>query len=737
VFSGFLSRVRSLYTFRNRWLKLLAILASVNGCFAAEPGWFAFNPSPDRFEGNCPIDLRALNESLAGEQGFIAAKGPEFIHQSTQKPIRFWGVNGFPARGDSVHLAQTARELAKRGVNLVRLHGPMFDDRGEVDRRKIDRALASVDALKSAGIYTHLSIYFPLWFAPKPNNKFLKGYNGSQHPFAALFFDKDFQEQYRVWWKALLLTPNTATGKALIEEPAVFGLEIQNEDSLFFWTFSENNIPDPELRILESEFAGWLVKKYGSLDKAVTRWNGVACKRDNLAESRISFRPLYSIFHEKTARDSDTAQFLFETQRDFYSDTYKFLRSLGFKGVITASNWSTASPDVFGPIEKLSYTVGDFIDRHGYFSSNHKGKDSEWSIREAHTYSDRSALRFDPLEPGKSKQFVNPAMDPAYDNKPSMISETTWNRPNRFRSEAPLFFTTYGALQGSDAIIHFAFDGEAWSVKPGYFMQPWTLMSPAMMGQFPAAALIYRNGLISEGEVLARINLNPADLFQLRGTPLPQDAALDELRLKDVPQSGEVKPGQLINPLIHLAGRVEVTFENKPSKTMLQDLSPLIDRTKKTVQSFDKSVRLNYEKGLLILNAPAAQGFSGNLAAAGPTELADLTVSSALTLGHIVIVSLDNRPISSSSNMLLQVMSEEKPAGFATEPVGGNLLKIVNIGHDPWMIKNLEGKIRFKRADAKPVRFQPLDFNGYPAGPRQTNDVIELDPATIYYSITR
>jgi hypothetical protein len=162
----------------------------------------------------------------------------------------------------------------------------------------------------------------------------------------------------------------------------------------------------------------------------------------------------------------------------------------------------------------------------------------------------------------------------------------------------------------------------------------------------------------------------------------------------------------------------------------------VINRTEKTVQSFDKSVRLNYEKGLLILNAPDAQGISGNLAAAGETELADLTVSSTLKLGHIVMVSLDNQPIASSAKMLLQVMSEEKPAGFVTEPAG-NLLKIVNIGHDPWMVKNLDGKIRFKRANAKSLRIQPLDFNGYPAGPLQTNDVIALDPATIYYSITR
>jgi hypothetical protein len=41
-----------------------------------------------------------------------------------------------------------------------------------------------------------------------------------------------------------------------------------------------------------------------------------------------------------------------------------------------------------------------------------------------------------------------------------------------FRSEAPLYFAVYGALQHSDAIGHFALDGNSWVVEPGYWMQP-------------------------------------------------------------------------------------------------------------------------------------------------------------------------------------------------------------------------------------------------------------------------
>ena len=74
---------------------------------------------------------------------------------------------------------------------------------------------------------------------------------------------------------------------------------------------------------------------------------------------------------------------------------------------------------------------------------------------------------------------------------------------------------------------------------------------------------------------------------------------------------------------------------------------------------------------MLTIDAPAAQGVSGDLRAAGTVELKDLTISSRLELGHIVAVSLDGQPLATSRKILLQVMSEEKPTGFRTEPAPG------------------------------------------------------------------
>lgn len=700
---------------------------------AANPGWAVWEPAEDEFKAS-PIDLRFLNEAYASERGRILAKGEKFIHEKTGNPIRFWAVNGPPHGLNAPELARCARMLAKHGVNMVRIHRGIFDEKtGVLKAEEVRERLAIVEAMKAEGIYTHLSIYFPLWLQPEPGPGWREGYPGGKFPFALLYFEPEFQELYRQWWRAVLTTkgPN---GRALIDEPALMGLELVNEDSFFFWTFKYDNIPDPQMRKLEKLFGDWTKKKYGSFEKALSAWSGLKHARDDAAGGRLGFRGLHEMFTQKTPRDQDTAAFLFDTQTKFYADTIKYLRELGFKGMITPSNWFAASSDVFGPLEKLSYCMGDFIDRHGYFSCNHKGENAGWSIRNGHTYSNSSALRFE-SENGKGRRLSHPVMDPMYNFKPSMISETTWNRPNRYRSEAPLFYSLFGALQDSDAIVHFALDSTTWSAKPGFFMQPWTLMSPSQMGQFPAASMIYRFGLAKTGDLVANLPMTLSDAFALKGSKLVQRANLDELRKSDVMKGVEEVSEAGVDPLIHFVGRTNVTIAREADKAEISDLTKFIDTAAQTVTSSTEEIKLDYGMGLLTLNAPVAQCASGNLKEGGLIDLKDVQIQSNLDLGHIVLVALDAKPLASSSKILLQVMTEEKPANFVTEPLADGVFRIKEIGNSPWLFKEVQGTVRLKRADAGALRVTPLDFNGYPAGATVPATEIALQPDKAYYII--
>ncbi len=703
----------------------------------ANKGWFAFDPPDDKFDPASGIDLRFLNEKFAGEKGQIVVRQGRFVHSATGEPVRFWAVNGPPEELKGETLRRCARMLAKRGVNLVRAHGAVFNGKtGEPNLKRMEQLREIVAAMRAEGIYTHLSIYFPLWFTPEPGLDWLQGYNGSQHPFAALYFNPEFEARYRQWWQLLLTEKDAQSGKTLIDEPALMGVEIVNEDSYFFWTFSEDNIPDPQLRILEKQFGDWLTKKHGSLEKALTAWGGGRLNRDAPAEGRIAFRPLWNMSNEKTKRDQDTAAFLLESQMGFYQRNCEHLRQLGFKGLVTCSNWTTASAEVLGPLEKYSYTAGEFVDRHGYFGCFHKGENAAWSIREGHTYRDRSALRFDPEEPAGAKTFNHPVMDIHYNGLPSMISETTFTRPSRYRTEAPLFYSAYGALQGSDSIVHFALDGSRWDVKPRFWMQQWTLMSPTQMGQFPATALIYRRGLVAEGDVLADIHLKLDDLLALKGTPLPQDAAFDELRLADVPEGTEIQPGDRIDPLVHFAGRTNLTIDERGGPSRLEPLEKLIDRKTQRVRSSHGQLTLDYGRGLLAVGAPKAQAAAGALSAVPKIALADMEVQSGLELGAVIAVALDDQPLATSSRILLQVMSEEKSTGFATT-AEGDVKRIESIGQNPWLVKEIEGTVRFKRPDAAALKVTALDGNGDPLKEAGSAAEIRLLPDVLYYLITK
>lgn len=697
--------------------------------------WIAWNPGTDPHTES-PIDLRLLNEPEAGSAGRIVVRDGNFVREGDGRQMRFWAVNGPPAdlRGDALQYA--LRDLAKRGVNLIRIHGAIFDkSTGAIREDELDRLQEITARAKKEGIYTHLSIYFPLWFEPQAGLDFLEGYDGKSKPFSALYFNKDFENHYQGWWRRLLTRPGSY-GPRLVDEVALMSVELVNEDSFFFWTFKDQLIPEAQLRILEEMFYEWTLKRYGTPEKAYAAWEVMKMKGDQPERQRLDLRPLYDIFNNKSRRDQDTARFLAETQRAFYARQVAFLKDLGFKGLITASNWHTAEDQIFKPLEIWSYLPGDFIDRHGYFGTFAEGENVSWSMRNQHLYADRSALKFESRTPGGPKDFSHPVADPKYNGMPSMISETTWTRPNRYRTEAPLFYAAYGSLQGSDSIVHFAHDSAQWTVKPRFFMQPWTLMSPSQMGQFPATALMYRLGYIAEGKTLASVGLNLDDLFALKGTPLVQKGNLDELRLADVTPGGGVGSGEVIDPRIHFMGKTEVNIGDAAGKIEISSLAPYLDDAQKIIRGSNSQIELDYGKGILKINAPRVEAISGDLRAAGPSRMTVLSVDSSLDLGHVILVSLDGQPLNLSRRMLLQVMTEERNTDWQQQRVGNDgKYRVLNIGKDPWRFKAIKGSVRLNRPDAGQLKVTALDFNGYPREETGNAGKFILKPDGVYYLI--
>lgn len=193
-----------------------------------------------------------------------------------------------------------------------------------------------------------------------------------------------------------------------------------------------------------------------------------------------------------------------------------------------------------------------------------------------------------------------------------------------------------------------------------------------------------------------------------------------------------------IDPLAFLVGRVEVNVTEKGGVSKAIDLSKRIDRQKKTVRSTTDELTWDYERGLVSIDAPAAQGVTGFLSMAGTTTLHDISIESKMAYGSIVVVSMDDQPIATSRTLLLQVMSEDNNFGWSAP--GKGLRRIAEVGGPPIVVKNLAGKVSFKRKDAASLVVTVLDFNGYEtarSGPGKGAQDIALNPTTMYYIVRK
>jgi hypothetical protein len=668
----------------------------------ADAGWWAFEPDADPFARDALLDLRHLNEKVAGESGFVRAVGDEFQLGNGQ-PIRFWAINtGHKiCNADDDTLEMTAARWAKMGINMVRIHGGMFDRKGNdptvIDRDHLEKFHHVVQVLKRHGIYIHVSHFFPLWMQLKASDG-ITGAAIGKHPFTLPYFEPRMQQIYRDWVKQILTTK--INGKALIDEPAVACVEIINEDSLFFWTFNAANIGDGPLLTLETQYAEWLKQKYGRLDKAFTAWGKEHHERDNATANRAALLDAWNMTRDgmkgddKRKRMTDQIAFLATTQRNFYRDTAAYMRELGCKSPISASNWTTADNLVLGGVERWTYLATDVVDKHGYFSGKHEGEAAGYSVREGHTYEDACALTDPESVPISYLQIAG---------KPHIDSEIAWNKPNRFVADGNLLVASYAALQGVDGYIWFAAEDGNWLNNGN---GKWTWMMPGEIGQSPAAALQYRRGDVKMSEPVVRQISSDADVLALNGTGIVEGKNSD-FRMTGTPASSDANQLSSFDPLTYFAGRVERSFD-KNAKPVVQDLRKFIDRKSKRITSVTGELTWNYGDGLLIVNTPNSQAVTGFLSKAGQITFSDLTITSAMEYGTVHVISLDGQPISTSHKILIQAFSEEKMYGFRSE---NGVIK--DAGRAPINVRDIEGTVAFKNASG--LKAIVLNSNGYAA----------------------
>jgi hypothetical protein len=709
-------------------IAFLTLASPAFGQDYSDRGTWVFTHPKDPFESRALLDLRSLNEKEAGASGFlkVAPDGRGFVRGDGQ-PIRLWAIGSDVYRKVSrEEMARHARFLAKVGVNMVRIHTQLAPGKKgsrltDVDEKEIDRIWQFVAALKKEGIYVTIS---PYWATRRDVTDWgIEDCTGVADLWGVLFFDEKLQQGYKAWVKALYEPKNPYTGIPLAKDPAVGIIQVQNEDSLLFWT--TQGMKPPLLERLGKQFGRWLVQKYGSLEKAKQAWAGTGHQQDDFPSGKVGLFKVWHMTQELkggvATRVNDEMQFYAETQRRFYADMAVFYRKeLSCRQLLNASNWVTADPVRLNDAERWTYTAMDVLAVNRYTGGLHVGANNGWRIDPGHHFTNSSCLTDPRALPMNLKQVVG---------HPIVVTESTWVSPEGYQTEGPFLVAAYQSLTGIAGYYWFAATAAEYDLDPclrllnlqgQHPLFKWSCSTPALQGQFPAAALIYRRGYLKQGDLVVHEERPLDDLWARKVPVIAEDRSFDPNRYQGATGGEKSKVQGGADPLAFLVGPVEVKYGGDSARTSVIDLSKYIDNEKKTVRSITGEVRLDHGIGLCTIDAPRAQGASGFLRKAAEIQLTDVTIRSANDYATVYVVSLDDQPVRSSAKLLVQTGTMARLTGWKTKPaefkVDGKKdakgYEIVATGQPPWRVVDTDMTLIIH--NPKLTTATVLDTSGYP-----------------------
>jgi hypothetical protein len=649
-------------------MKRAALCAAlvVMSCAAAAQTW-PFEPATDRFAAQALLDLRTLNEPVAGASGFIRSDGQGGFLRGDGQPLRFWAVNSEVGHRPFVatplglrqapDLARHARFLAKRGVNLVRLHRQVGLDPGERDA--IWRAVA---AYKREGIYAALS---PYWAATA---------DPASPPWGELFFDDEQQRAYRRALRELLLAPNPYTGVPLVREPALAMLQLQNEDSLLFWTVDA--IKGPARQRLEARYVEFLAQ------------HGRDASSAPLLPMWELTRPASGV---KARRLADQTEFLARTMREFNHQTVRWLRDeVGLRALVNAGNWKTASAAHLGDAERWTYLPGEVDAVNVYTAGVHRGANAGWAITNGDVFGNLSVLDAPQALPLALKQSVGPQGG----LRPMWVSEGHWVPPNDFAAEGPWLAAVVGSAFGLAGYAWFTTADEGFAAPRsanGYLpsLAKWNLATPEVLGSFPAAAIVFRRQLVPRTAPFSVVRRSLDDLWQRRVPPLVESPGFepnrDRAAATDSAASG-VAPWR---------GPAWMLFDGAPAPTVAAPAA--------TDWTYDRAGRA------WRVDAPAAQGVVAFFETTPEHRTRDLDIRSGNRYGALLAVSLDAAPLRASRQVLIQYATRSRPTGWRESAQGGGLMRIDDVGRAPWQVDAARLSLRLHIPTVRRARV--LDMN--------------------------
>lgn len=479
------------------------------------------------------LDYSHLLDAPAGKHGFVESRKGHFYFEDGTR-ARFLGFNVAARSNTPDH--ETADKMAERfasmGVNIIRLHaadGPIGEEPGswssckeaplldyesggsrKFHKEGLDRFDYFAAKLKEKGIYLHIDLIV--------SREFMEA-DGLDYPGGApscikrhAMYNERLIELQKEYAKELLCHVNPYTGLALIDDPAVVTVQINNEDSAIKWPMGADDGEQmkPYRDEVQRRFNNYLLMKYYTRERLKDAWTheGVCALGDEEDPVQGTVKGVDGGFYQPVndpngpwdgdcspARYADFMEFGIYMNRKFYQMMKDYLHSLGVKVPIVTSNLIAGAADVYG------HTDGDLMENNCYF--NHPllpVQGNTYLVAGPAEYVSTNPLTIQKGAGAMATTLLNLASVAIVEGKPFMLSE--WNEygEHPFHSTAFLQTIAYACLNDWDGLILYNHHtSEKWDDQPAdEILNVFDVYNdPAVVCQWGFLASMFLKGMVS------------------------------------------------------------------------------------------------------------------------------------------------------------------------------------------------------------------------------------------------
>jgi hypothetical protein len=657
-----------------------------------------------------PVDLSYLLDAPAGKHGFLRVQDGHLATGDGHR-IRLWGVNitdwspgsrQIPSKEDAPLWAAT---LARFGVNSVRfqfldLQTPRGliksgDNTRSLDPDQLDREDFFIAELEKRGIYIDFNLLVGRPFTEADGVHDAKSLREGAKGVS--LFDTKLIELQKEYAQQLLTHLNPYTKLKYTEDPAIAIIEINNENAINVGfrgpsTFYDNELVDIYNRWLSAHRTPEQIAELRKLE-GVTGPAPLPLINRRGEAARTPSQRFYT-----------EAEFYTDLQSDYFTDFENYLKqTLGSKSLVIASADHSHSGSGYPLL--LAESSMDIIDGHTYWQH------PEYYVTKL------------PMVNDPANSTVVELSRSAIAGKPYTVSEVNNPYPNDYAGEGIPILAAYASLQDWDGIFWYTFEPKvdpSWKPSIG---DPFDIsLDPVKMPELAQGALMF-----------LRFDVQKACVRRERS--YSRDQVFDSMLLPSTERPFFTPGYPLDQPLEH---EVRISSLNGPPTSPFDD-----EPTPNPIAS--DTHELNWytspsHTGLVTVDTPRSQALIGFVKAEGK-EVSHLAANITNTFCTILLTSMDDRPVETSSEMLLIAGGPVQNTGQQWNSARTDL---VAWGQSPTRIDPVTGTLTLRSLHAaRAVFVQPIDGAGQPLGQPIPAKGVGGDwtfhvgtPTTTWYQIT-